>query len=80
MDPISTARYGLMAAAAQLSGSASRVAAGGVTGDVDYAREAVTQIEAEQGFKADVAVIKVADSMWQSLLNLQAVTPREHSA
>ena len=80
MDPISTARYGLMAASAQLSTSASRIAVGGATGDVDYAREAVTQVEAEQGFKADVAVIRVADSMWQSLLNLQAVTPNERTA
>lgn len=80
MDPISTARYGLMAASAQLSASASRIAVSGATGDVDYAREAVTQVEAEQGFKADVAVIRVADSMWQSLLNLQAVTPNERTA
>jgi flagellar hook protein FlgE len=80
MDPISTARYGLMAASAQLNASAQRVAAGGVTGDVDYAREAVSQVEAQQGFKADLAVIKVADSMWQSLLNLHAVSPKTRTA
>ena len=68
MDPISTARYGMMAATRQLTASATRIAAGG---DVDYATEAVSQIEAKQAFKANVGVIKVADEMWQSLLDLQ---------
>ena len=68
MDPISTARYGMMAATRQLEGAANRIAGGG---DVDYASEAVNQIEAKQAFKANVGVIKVADEMWQSLLDLQ---------
>ncbi|HEX2818235.1 MAG TPA: flagellar basal body rod C-terminal domain-containing protein [Phenylobacterium sp.] len=68
MDPISTARYGMMAATQQLNASANRIAGGG---DVDYATEAVGQIEAKQAFKANVGVIKVADQMWQSLLDLQ---------
>lgn len=68
MDPISTARYGMMAATRQLAASATRIAAGG---DVDYATEAVSQIEARQVFNANVGVIKVADEMWQSLLDLQ---------
>ena len=73
MDPISTARYGMMAATQALTASANRVAAGGgPAGDVDYAQEAVTQIQAGQSFKADVGVIKVADQMWQSLLDLQS--------
>ena len=70
MDPISTARYGMMAATRQLSASATRIA-GGAGGDVDYASEAVSQIEASQAFRADVGVIKVADQMWESLLDLQ---------
>lgn len=69
MDPISTARYGMMAATQQLAASANRVAAGGDT--VDYASEAVGLIGAKQAFKADVGVIKVADEMWRSLLDLQ---------
>jgi flagellar hook protein FlgE len=69
MDPISTARYGMMAATQQLSASADRVAAGGDA--VDYATEAVNLIGAKQAFKANVGVIKVADEMWQSLLDLQ---------
>jgi len=76
MDPISTARYGMMAATQRLNASASRVA--GMSGDssVDYATEAVTQIEAKQSFKAGVAVIKVADQMMQALLDLQATPKR----
>jgi flagellar basal body rod protein FlgG len=72
MDPISTARYGMMAATRQLNASANRIAAGG---EVDYGAEAVGQIEARQSFKANVGVIKVADEMWQSLLDLQTTQP-----
>jgi flagellar basal body rod protein FlgC len=68
MDPISTARYGMMAATRQLNAAASNIAAGG---EVDYAHEAVGLIEAKHAFQADVGVIKVADEMWQSLLDLQ---------
>lgn len=71
MDPISTARYGMMAATQRLADSASRVARMGGEGEVDYASEAVAQIEAKQTSKANVAVIKVADQMWDSLLALQ---------
>jgi len=70
MDPISTARYGMMAATQQLNASANRIAAGG--DNLDYASEAVGQIQAKQSFSADVGVIKVADQMWQSLLDLQS--------
>ena len=72
MDPISTARYGLMAASRQLEQSASRVA--NLSGDDpgDYAAEAVNQIEAKESFKANVQVIKVADEMWNSLLEIQS--------
>jgi flagellar hook protein FlgE len=69
MDPISTARYGMMAATQQLTASANRIAAGGDS--VDYGAEAVNTIEAKQAYSADVGVIKVADEMWQSLLDLQ---------
>lgn len=72
MDPISTARYGMMAATRQLTLSANRVANLGNDPSVDYGQEAVNQIEAKQSFKADVQVIKVADQMWQSLLGLQS--------
>jgi flagellar hook protein FlgE len=72
MDPISIARYGMMAATQQLTASANRVAGAAGDDNVDYAQEAVTQIQASTSFKADVGVIKVADQMWQSLLDLQS--------
>lgn len=71
MDPISTARYGMMAATRQLTASADRIAASPDLSGVDYASEAVNQIEAKQAFKANAGVIKVANEMWQSLLDLQ---------
>ena len=71
MDPISTARYGMMAATRSLADSAARMANIGGEGEVDYASEAVARIEAKQAFKANVAVITVADQMWDSLLALQ---------
>ncbi len=71
MDPISTARYGMMAATRSLADSAARMANISGEGEVDYASEAVARIEAKQAFKANVAVIRVADQMWDSLLALQ---------
>ncbi len=73
MDPIATARYGMLAAQQSLSASAARVAGmADPASDVDYAQEAVGQIQAAQAFKANVGVIKVANEMWDSLLSLQA--------
>lgn len=71
MDPISTARYGMMAASRSFEASANRVA--GMAGDdsVDYGKEAVEQIEAKQAFSANLGVIRIADEMWRSLLDLQ---------
>jgi len=71
MDPISTARYGMMAATQQLTASAERIAASPDLSGVDYASEAVSQIGAKHAFQANVGVIKVADEMWRSLLDLQ---------
>jgi flagellar basal body rod protein FlgC len=71
MDPISIARYGMMAATQRLDASASRVAGMASDSSVDYASEAVTQVEAKQAFSANVGVVKIADKMWQSLLDLQ---------
>jgi flagellar hook protein FlgE len=71
MDPISTARYGMMAAERTLDDSAQRVAGMGADSSVDYAQEAVQQIGAKQAFSANAGVIKVADQMWQALLDIQ---------
>jgi flagellar basal body rod protein FlgC len=71
MDPISTARYGMMAATQQMNASASRISAGGADGSVDYPTEAVNQVEAKQAFTANAHVAHVADEMWQALLDIQ---------
>jgi flagellar hook protein FlgE len=73
MDPISTARYGMMAASKAFEASATRVAGlGANNAETDLASETVNQVEAKQAFSANVAVIKIADSMWDSLLQLQS--------
>ena len=71
MDPISTARYGMMAASQSFEASANRVANMAADPSVDYAQEAVTQIQAKHAFSANAGVIKVADKMWDALLSLQ---------
>jgi flagellar hook-associated protein FlgK len=71
MDPISVARYGLMAASASLDASAARTAQAGGDGGVDLAAEAVTQIQARQQFSANLGVIRVADEMWRALIDIQ---------
>lgn len=72
MDPISTARYGMMAAERRFADSASRVARMAGDDSVDYAAEATGQIQAKHAFTANVQVVKVADEMWQALLDLQS--------
>ena len=72
MDPISTARYGIMAAERRFADSAARVARMAGDDSVDYGTEAVQQVTAKQAFTANVQVVKVADQMWQALLDLQS--------
>lgn len=74
MDPISTARYGLMAASRRFEASAINVATMGVEGapEVDLAEETVDMIQARTAFSANISVIKFADQMWDALLQLQA--------
>lgn len=72
MDPIATARYGLMAATQRFESSAVRIATQGVEGsDVDVGQEMVGMIEAKTAFSANISVIKFAQDMWDSLLDLQ---------
>jgi len=72
MDAISIARYGMLAAERTLEASALRVSQIAADGAVDLAQEAVQQIQARQAFKANIGVIKVADEMWQALLDIQS--------
>ncbi|WP_068874278.1 MULTISPECIES: flagellar basal body rod C-terminal domain-containing protein [unclassified Phenylobacterium] len=73
MDPISTARYGLMAASRRFEASAVNIATMGVEGEpeVDLAKETVDMIEAKTAFSANLSVIRFAQDMWDSLLQLQ---------
>jgi len=74
MDPISTARYGLMAASRQFETSATKIATMGVEGapDVDLAQETVGMIQAKTAFSANAQVIRFAQDMWDSLLQIQS--------
>jgi flagellar hook protein FlgE len=71
MDPLSTARYGMIAAASRLAASAARVAAWNGD-DVDLARETVDQIEARQQFIASAKVVGFSDEMWRALMDVAA--------
>jgi len=74
MDPISTARYGLMAATRRLDASATNIARMGVEGEpeTDLAQETVGMIQAKTAFSANLSVIGFAQDMWDSLLKIQA--------
>jgi flagellar basal body rod protein FlgC len=80
MDPIATARYGLMAASQRFEASAQKIAgarvgeenAGGGAAPDDIAEGVVGLVEAKTAFKANVTVIKFAQDMWDSLLDLQS--------
>ncbi len=73
MNPIATAQYGLFAATRRFEASAERTARMGDSSfDVDYGAEAVEQVSAKQEFSANIAVIRTADEMQQSLLDILA--------
>ena len=72
MDPIATARYGLMAASNRFESAASRIASAQGDGGVDLATEFVEVIQAKQAFSANLSVIRYAQDMWDSLLAVQS--------
>jgi flagellar basal body rod protein FlgG len=71
MDPLSTARYGMMAAENKLAASAGRVANWNGGDEVDLVQETVTQIQAKLQFEASAKVVSIADEMWRTLLDIQ---------
>jgi flagellar basal body rod protein FlgC len=76
MDPISTARYGLMAASQRFEASAVQIAnmrGPDGTGDagVDVGQEIVEMVQAKHAFSANISVVRFAQDMWDSLLQLQ---------
>lgn len=72
MDPIATARYGLMAASNRFEAAATRIAGASADNNVDLATEFVEVIQAKQSFSANLSVIRYAQDMWDSLLAIQA--------
>ena len=73
MDPIATAQYGLTAASRRFEASATQIATMGVEGaDVNVEHEMVEMISAKHQFSANLSVIRFAQDMWDSLLELQS--------
>ena len=72
MDPLVTARYGLLAAERRFEASAVRVAQAGGDGSVDVAQEIVGMITAKQEFSANLGVVRFAQDMWRALLEIQS--------
>jgi flagellar hook protein FlgE len=71
MDPIATARYGLMAATRRFEASAVEVSKMGGSEDVDVAGAMVEMIQSKQAFSANLSVIRFSQDMWDSLLKIQ---------
>ncbi len=79
MDPLSAARYGMMAAGRRFDASAERVARSGDSEgakDIDIGGEVVEQVEAKHQFSASAQLISVADDMWRALISAQEQTQR----
>ena len=72
MDPLVTARYGLLAAERRFEAAAVRVAGAPADPTIDVGQELVEAIQARQAFSANLGVIRFAQDMWRSLLELQA--------
>ena len=70
MDPISTARYGMMAASRQFESAAAQVA-GAEGADGDLVSGMVGMVQAKHAFAANATVIRFAQDMWDQLLRLQ---------
>ena len=72
MDPLVTARYGMLAAERRFEASAVSVANMGADDSVDLGAEMIEMIQAKHAFSANITVVKFAQDMWKSLLDLQA--------
>jgi flagellar basal body rod protein FlgC len=69
MDPISIARYGLMAATRRFEDAAQEIV-GAPDGDTVGAMVDMTQ--AKQAFAANLSVIRFSQDMWDDLLAIQS--------
>lgn len=71
MDPLVTARYGLLAAERRFDTAAVNIANVGGDDSVDLASQMVEMIQAKTAFSANLSVVRFAQDMWKSLLDLQ---------
>jgi len=71
MDPLITARAGMMTAERRFADSAGRVARTSADEPVDLVHEAVEQIQARTQFAASAAIVRFSDDMWRALLDMQ---------
>lgn len=72
MDPIATARYGLMAATRRFETAATEVSRMGGDQPVDVEGAMVEMIQSKHAFSANLSVIGFAQDMWDSLLEIQS--------
>ena len=71
MDPLITARAGMMTAERRFADSATRVAQMGSDEPVDLVHEAVEQIQARTQFAASARIVRFTDEMWRALMDMQ---------
>ena len=71
MDPIATARYGLMAASRRFETAAVEVSQMGGDQPVDVEGAMVEMIQSKHAFSANLSVMKFSQDMWDSLLDIQ---------
>ena len=71
MDPIATARYGLLAASKSFETAATQVVRSGYDDTSDAVSGLVGLTQARQAYSANLSVIRFAQDMWDSLLRLQ---------
>lgn len=71
MDALSIARGGLAAAERRFEAAATRVAQSSGDESVDLGHEMVEMVQAKHHFSANLKVIRFADEMWKSLLEIQ---------
>jgi len=71
MDPIATARYGLMAASRRFETAAVEISQMGSDQPVDVEGAMVEMIQSKHAFSANLSVIKFSQDMWDSLLDIQ---------
>jgi flagellar basal body rod protein FlgC len=72
MDPLATARYGLFAAERRFDAAATEIAQAPANPEADYAAGMVDMIQAKHAFSANLSVVRFADDMWKSLLEIQS--------